>query len=159
MKPILTALMAVALAGCAAGHANSDQTHADEAAIRQTLADVERRVNQGDASFVEVFAKDAVIIPPSALDIAGYDAIRKVYEDLMKQALVTVHFATAEILVSGDLAYERGTYTLRIVDKASGKTLQDVRNKHIHIFKRQPDGTWKTWRMMVSPADAPPAAK
>jgi uncharacterized protein (TIGR02246 family) len=155
MKPILTALMAAALWGCG----GTSQPQADEAAIRRTLADLERRINQGDAGFVDVFAKDAVIIAPSAPDIVGYDAIRRVYEDLMKQALLTVHFATSEIVVSGDLAYEHGTYTLRIVDKISGKMLQDARNKHIHILKRQPDGTWKTWRMMVSAAEPAPAVK
>ena len=59
----------------------------------------------------------------------------------------------------GDLAYEHGTYTLKMTDKASGKTLQDVKNKHIHIMKRQADGSWKTWRMMVSSAESAPAGK
>src|SRR5450631_1310723 len=37
-------------------------------------------------------------------------------------------------IVANDLAYERGTYTLKIADKASGKVLQDVKNKHLHIL-------------------------
>jgi len=57
-------------------------------------------------------------------------------------------------VVSGNLAYEHGTYTLRIADKKTGKVLQDVKNKHIHILKRPPDGSWKTWRMMVGSAEA-----
>ncbi len=146
---ILTTLIAAALSGCAA-HSNPT---ADEAAVRHTLADTERRINHGDIGFVDVFAKDAVIIAPSSPDIVGYDAIRKLYADMMKQASMTVHFSTQEVAVSGDMAYEHGTYTLRIVDKSTGKVLQDVRNKHLHILKRQPDGTWKTWRMMVSAAD------
>jgi hypothetical protein len=36
--------------------------------------------------------------------------------------------------------------------------LQDVKNKHIHILKRQSDGTWKTWRLMTNSA-APASAK
>jgi ketosteroid isomerase-like protein len=72
---------------------------------------------------------------------------------LMQQNSLTVHFSTQEVVVAGNLAYEHGTYTLRIVDKKTGKVLQDVKNKHIHIFKRQPDGTWMTWRMMVSSAE------
>jgi uncharacterized protein (TIGR02246 family) len=160
---ILVALLAAALGGCAShpldASGGTDQSRGDEAAIRQTLAGVEQRINRGDAGFVGVFAKDAVIIAPSAPDVVGYDAIRKLYEDLMKQAQLTVHFTTAEIAVAGDLAYEHGTYTLLIVDKSSGKVLQDVRNKHIHILKRQSDGTWKTWRMMVSSAEPVPAVK
>lgn len=141
--------MAIALCGCA----SKPGAVADEAAVRQTIADLERRINQGDTGFVNVFAKDAVIIAPSTADIVGFDAIRKMYTDLMKQDSMTVHFSTEEVAVNGDMAYEHGTYTLRIADKASGRVLQDAKNKHVHIFKRQPDGTWKTWRMMVNSAE------
>ena len=153
-KCMFAALMAIALCGCA-----SNSPANDEAAVRRTLADIEQRINQGDTGFVNAFAPDAVIIAPSSPDIVGFDAIRTMYTDLMKQASMTVHFSTEEIRVAGDLAFERGTYTLRITDKTSGKVLQDVKNKHLHIFKRQPDGSWRTWRMMVNSAEAAPAQK
>jgi len=160
---IAVVLGAAALAGCAtkpaAATAGPDQSKADEAAIRQLLADTEQRINRGDLDFVNVFAKDAVIIAPGAPDIAGFDAIRSLYADIMQQNSMTVHFSTEEVAVAGDLAYERGTYTLRISDKSSGKVLQDGKNKHLHILKRQPDGSWKTWRMMVSSAETAPAGK
>jgi uncharacterized protein (TIGR02246 family) len=136
-----------------AEHSYTEQSRADEAAIRQLLANVEKQINAGDLGFVSVFAKDAVIIAPSDPDVKGYDAIRALYEGIMKQASMTVHFSTEEVAVSGILAYEHGTYTLRIADKKTGKVLQDAKNKHVHIFKRQPDGSWKTWRMIVIPAE------
>jgi ketosteroid isomerase-like protein len=40
--------------------------------------------------------------------------------------------------------------SLWLVDKGNGKVLQDAKNRHLHILKREPDGTWKTWRMMVN---------
>jgi uncharacterized protein (TIGR02246 family) len=152
-KWLLAAWIAIGLCGCASKPA------ADEAAVRRTIADIEQKINLGDTSFVNVFANDAVIIAPSAPDIVGLDAIRTMYTGLMKQDAMTVHFSTEEVQVSGDMAFERGTYTLRITDKATGHVLQDVKNKHVHIFKRQPDGTWKTWRMMVNSADAARAQK
>jgi uncharacterized protein (TIGR02246 family) len=152
-KALHVAVLAVALSGCASNHAS------EEAAVRRTIADLERRINQGDPGFVDVFAKDAVIIAPGAPDIVGFDAIRTLYTGILKQASMTVHFATSEVVVAGDLAYEHGTYTLRIADEASGRGLQDVTNKHVHILKRQPDGMWKTWRMMVSSADPAPGRK
>lgn len=155
---LIAALMVAALGGCGT-HSVSASDAVDEAAVRRTLADTEQRINRGDLGFVDVFAKDAVIIAPSSPDIVGDVAIRSMYGDLLKHASMTVHFSTEEVVVAGDLAYERGTYTLRISDKSSGKVLQDVKNKHLHIFKRQPDGTWKTWRMMVNSADSPPNPK
>jgi ketosteroid isomerase-like protein len=156
-KWALAAVVTIALGGCETRQATAsggpDQTKADQTAVLQTLAGIEQRINQGDLGFVDVFAKDAVIIAPSSPDIVGFDAIRTTYSDLMKKVSMTVHFSTEEVAVAGDLAYERGTYTLKLVDKASGKTLEDVKNNHLHIFRRQPDGTWKTWRMMVNSAE------
>jgi uncharacterized protein (TIGR02246 family) len=155
--------MVATLGGCAMNRASitggSAQSKADEAAVRRTLADVEQRINQSDIGFVDVFAKDAVIIAPSAPDIVGFDAIRTMYSDLMKQASLTVHFSTQEVAVAGDFAYERGTYTLKISDRTNGHVLQNVTNKHLHILKRQPDGTWRTWRLMVNSAEPAPAGK
>jgi ketosteroid isomerase-like protein len=151
------AFVVIVLSGCASQH--TDQAKADEAAVRRTIADLEQRINRGDIGFVNVFANDAIIIAPSAPDIVGFDAIRKLYTDMMKGAAMTVHFSTEEVAVAGDMAWERGSYTLRIADKTTGRVLQDVKNKHVHIFKRQPDGTWKTWRMMVNSAELAPAQK
>lgn len=152
VRTVWLALLALSLWGCARKSGD------DEAAIRQFLANTETRINAGDIGFVEAFDKDAVIIAPSSPDIKGYDAIRALYAGVMKQNSMTVHFSTEEIRVAGDLAYEHGTYRLHIQDKNSGKVLQDVTNKHIHILKRQPDGSWKTWRMMVNDAGPPEAA-
>lgn len=165
-RPILFSRFALAVAtaavlvGCATkptvGAVGAD---ADEAAVRRTLAQVEHQINQGDLGFVNVFAKDAVIIAPSAADVAGIDAIRAMYAGAMEKTVMNVHFSTEEVAIAGDLAYEHGTYTLKITDKASGQTLQDVKNKHVHILKRQPDGSWKTWRMMVNSAEPETAQK
>lgn len=148
----LVVAMAAPLVGCS-GKPTAATPSADEAAVRETLAKVERQINQGDLAFVDVFAKDAVIIAPSAPDVVGFDAIRSMYAGLLEKTAMNVHFSTEEVAVAGDLAYEHGTYTLKMTDKASGQTLQDVKNKHVHIMKRQPDGSWKTWRMMVNSAE------
>lgn len=128
---------------------------ADAATVRQTLKNLEMRINQGDKGFVDVFANDAVIITPGAPDVVGLPAIRAMYLDLMENDTIKVHFSTDEVVVSGDLAYERGTYTLKLTNKITGQVIQDVKNKHLHILKRQADGSWKTWRMMVNTAETP----
>jgi uncharacterized protein (TIGR02246 family) len=148
--------IAVALGACVTGprarEAQPDRAKTDEVAIRRMLAETERRINAGDPGFVEVFANDAVIITPAAPDVIGFEAIRTLYTETLKQTSMEVHFSTEEVAIAGDLAYERGTYTLKMSDRVSGKVLQDVKNKHIHILRRQTNGDWKTWRMMVSSA-------
>ncbi len=155
------ALAIAALSGCAAPPAPAatrpDRSEADAAAIRRTLADLEQRVNRDDIGFVDVFTSDAVVIAPDTPDVVGIDAIRALYTDTLAKMHLTMHFTTEEIVVEGDLAYERGRYTLKVSDKASGQVLQDATNRHIHIMKRQPEGSWKTWRMMVVAAPPPGA--
>jgi hypothetical protein len=96
-KPLEVAALAVMLSGCASNHAATtsgpEQAKAEEAAIRRTIADLEQRINQGDLGFVDIFAKDAVIIVPGAPDVVGFNAIRTMYTDLMKQVSMTVHFS------------------------------------------------------------------
>jgi hypothetical protein len=79
----LVGMTAAMLCGCTAkpGAASGGpgQERADEAAVRRLLADAEQRINQGDLSFVDAFAKDAVIIAPSIPDIVDFDAIRSMY--------------------------------------------------------------------------------
>lgn len=155
----LAVVAIVALSGCAAPPAPAatapDRTEADAAAIRRTLDDLEQRVNRGDIGFVDVFTGDAVVVAPDTPDVVGIDSIRSLYADTLAKVNLKMHFTTEEVVVAGDLAYERGRYTLQVTDKASGQVLQDVTNRHIHMMKRQPDGSWKTWRMMVVAAPAP----
>jgi ketosteroid isomerase-like protein len=155
------------LAGCTvpsapppAEPAADARAEADAAAIRRTLEVLEQRINRDDIGFVEVFTSDAVVVAPDTPDVVGFDAIRAMYTDALAKMHLAVHFTTEEIVVTGDLAFERGSYTLKVTDKASGQVLQDVTNRHIHMMKRQPDGSWKTWRMMVvaAPAATPGAA-
>jgi ketosteroid isomerase-like protein len=70
----------------------------------------------------------------------------------VQQATLKMAMHPSEVVAMGDYAYERGTYELTVTDKATGKVLQDVRNNDVHIFRRQADGAWKTWRMLVSSA-------
>jgi len=153
---VAAGIVAVALTACApsqstpAGTPNSAK--ADEAAIRQLLANTEQRINQDDLGFVDAFANDAVIMAPSAPNIVGFDAIRTMYASVLKNASMQIRFSTEELVVTGDLAYERGTYTLRMSERASGRVLVNATNRHIHFLKRQSDGSWKTWRMMTNSA-------
>jgi uncharacterized protein (TIGR02246 family) len=144
--------LALVLAGCA-----QRSTESDEKAVRDLLTQIQQTFNSGNLDdFMPAFADDAIIAAQGIPDIVGNAAIRALYEGALAQANIQVHFNTQEIKVVGDLAYERGTYTIEMKDKTSGARIAEVENRHIHIFQRQPDGGWKTWRMMTNSAAAPP---
>ena len=135
----------------------AQSTAADEQNIREFLHHIEQVFDASDLeAAASVFTDDAVISAQGAPDAVGNAAIRELYAAAMAQAKLGARFNTEEIRVLGDLAYERGTYTLTVADKATGQVLSTVVNRHIHVLRRQPDGGWKTWRMMTnSPTPTP----
>jgi uncharacterized protein (TIGR02246 family) len=131
---------------------------ADEREIREFLRHIEEVFDASDlAAATDVFTDDAVISAQGAPDAVGKAAIREVYATAMAQVKLGARFNTEEIRSFGELAYERGTYTLTIADKTTGQVLSTAVNRHIHVFKRQPNGGWKTWRMMTN-SPTPPLA-
>ncbi|HLI83379.1 MAG TPA: nuclear transport factor 2 family protein [Bryobacteraceae bacterium] len=95
---IAFAAFAICAAELAGASGTTDQAKADEIAIRHLLATLEQQINRGDLGFVNVFAKDAVIIAPGAPDVVGFNAIRALYAGLMQQNSLTVHFSTQEVV-------------------------------------------------------------
>ena len=99
-KPLQVGVWAILLSGCvtnpAATTGGPDKEKADEAAVRRTLADLEQRINRSDPSFVDVFAKDAVIIAPAAPDVVGFDAIQTMYNNLMNVPLAVFRCPAAQ---------------------------------------------------------------
>lgn len=131
---------------------------ADEREIREFLRHIEQVFDAGDLdAAADVFTDDAVISAQGTPDAMGKAAIREVYATAMAQVKLGARFNTEEIRSLGDLAYERGTYTLTVADKATGQVLSTAVNRHIHVLQRQPDGSWKTWRMMTN-SPTPPLA-
>jgi ketosteroid isomerase-like protein len=152
-RPACALLSAAAMAPV---HAQRNQ---DVAAIEALLDKGEQVFATGDLEgAVALFADDAVIYAENGPDIVGIDAVRATYSGMLQAMRVELSFKTNEIVVAGDLAFESGTFRLKLTDKAGGAVVSDSQSRHMHVYKRQPDGSWKTWRMMVNtPAPAPAA--
>jgi uncharacterized protein (TIGR02246 family) len=158
---LLMAMLALPLWGCSgkqpATTAAAGPAEQDVASVRAFLDHVETTFNGGNLDrFIDVFADDAVMLGQNQPDAMGKAAIRKVYADALAQYDMKVEFHTLEIEVAGNLAYERGTYALHLRSRADASKSADVTNRHIHVLRRQPDGSWKTWRMMTNSAESAP---
>ena len=145
-------------AGCSAKAPSGHDAVADEAAIRRSLAEIERSFNAGDADAMFAQYRDDVLVSaPGQEEIVGKAAWREGMGKTPASVALQVHFDTQEIAVSGDLAYERGTFTMDMTDKASGSRVGSVKLRHVHLFRREADGRWKGWRLIENSADSPPA--
>ena len=61
---------------------------------------------------------------------------------------------TVQTVVSGDLAYQRGTFTVEATPKAGGNKTR-TSGTFLRIYRRQPDGSWRMTRDMFN-SDQPP---
>jgi len=156
MRALRTATAATAalllLAGCQKAVEN---TSADEAVIRKSAPAWAAAYNAGDADkLAAMYWDDAVLLPPGAPAASGRAAIREFLAAdtaATRGAGLTMNIPEAGAVdVSGDLAYEAGTYT---VTDASGATVDA--GKYIGVFQKR-DGKWlyirDTWNSDLAPA-------
>jgi ketosteroid isomerase-like protein len=150
-------IVAVALLGCAAPQPPpADTRAADEATIRKADEDWATAAQTRQvAAWVELYADDAVVLPPNDTMATSKAGISKAVGDLLTLPSLTIGWQPVKIEVarSGDIAYARGTYELAYNDP-KGKRITD-RGKYLEIWKKQPAGRWKcivdTWNSDLPP--------
>lgn len=154
---VLATASILVLAACAqsAPPASKTDPAAEEAAVRAVNAAWFKAYTAGDAAGVAAtYADDAVVSPAGAAAARGTEAIRAFFEqDIASVKAAGVTYApdpATEVGVSGDLAWEAGTFKISAPDGAVVDT-----GKFTTVLARR-DGTWKivrdTWN-----SDAPPA--
>ncbi len=163
---LLGATAAVTLVACApatppaALEAPKHDAAADEAAVRAVNPAWFKAHAAGDAAGVaSLYADDAVVSPPGAPAARGKAAILEYFTKelaAMSSAGLTNNMGAdpTEVGVSGDLAWEWGTYN--VTDKA-GKIVEI--GKFTSVIARR-DGGWKlirdTWNADNAPAAEAP---
>ena len=157
----LTACLLVAVVGgCTAGASKSDMaafTAADSTAVRagadKWVSTILARDFDGWGSNV---SSDVVLYPPNSKPVTGRDAavaFVKAYPVISK-----FDITVDEITGRGDVAYDRGTYTLQ--GKLPDGTPMSDTGSFFTVYHRAADGSWPHSRVMwVShlPPAAPPA--
>jgi len=135
----------------------------DEAAIRAVLDTIATDFNAARIEDMLAHYQDDVIVSaPGAPDIHGKAAWRENLATSLPAGVPgTLRFDTEEIAIDGGLGYERGTYVLQVSPPDAAASPIKIEGRHIHIFRRQGDGSWKGWRLVensADPATAPTAA-
>ncbi len=87
------------------------------------------------------YAPDAVLMPPNQPAVVGREGIRAALQGMMDAGVTSLKLETIEVGSAGDLAWERGKYTLSI-SPPGGTPIQDV-GKSLVVFRRQPNGSWR----------------
>ncbi len=147
MKKLLTTLpLFLMILGC-----NQAPMSTDPSAIVAATEAWETALNAKDTDgLVALYTSDARVLPPDGEMASGSDAVRAVFGGMI-DAGFSGELTSIESKISGDMAYDVGTFSLRM-DGADVGT-----GKFIVTFRRGDDGEWRItndiWNM-----DAPPAA-
>lgn len=150
-----------AVVACAPRPAPVD-TSADVAAIKAAQDHEIAAVASGDMdSTLAVYTADVVMMAPDQPALTGADALRTFMTAMAKDFTVSGRYTSSDVQVAGDWGISRYVGELTMTPKAAGGKPVTEAIKGIHIFQRQPDGSWKiaqdVWNM-DAPASAPPAA-
>jgi len=123
----------------------SDQTEARRQ-IEAAAIGIWQAVARGDsAAILAEYADDALILGSGAPVVQGKPAVAAFLQGLFGgNTLRDVKGNVTDILISGDLAVETGTYAMTIIPK-NGNAVAD-KGKYIHVWKKSGDGLWKVVR-------------
>ena len=161
-------LTVVSMAFCACSQASNETPAASAAAspsasgqtearrqIEAAAMEIWRAVARGDsAGILADYADDALILGSGAPMLQGKPAIAAFLQGLFGgNTLRDVKGHVTDIMISGDLAVETGTYAMTIIPK-NGPAVAD-KGKYIHVWKKSVDGSWKVVRYAPT-TDIPP---
>jgi len=135
-KLLLLSVTALLLPACQAGEKSANNTAeantpavvdtgAAEQAIRRQVDRWLQLVKAKDAAGIAaLYAEDGAVMPPNAPIGKGRAAIQQTWASMMRTPGFDLTFAPEQIVVSssGDMALDRGTYSLRIAPDGSTQT-------------------------------------
>ena len=128
-----------------------DVTEADdEAAIAEFNRQYLAAINGSDIdALARLTTGDHMMISSGRAPLAGKEALVNAMTRAFERFDFEESWAPEETVVSGDLAYQRGTFVVVAKPKAGGEGSRTTGN-FMRIYRRQPDGAWRMVRDMFN---------
>src|SRR5688572_14691190 len=105
--------------------------------------------NEDIATLASLTTEDHIMLAPGRPPTVGKAANDAANGRVFQQFDIVETWTPLETVVSGDLAYQRGTYTVDATPKAGGgKPSPQSRGNFLRIYRRMPDGHWRMTRDM-----------
>ncbi|MCU1307769.1 MAG: SnoaL-like domain protein [Acidobacteriaceae bacterium] len=163
MKTLLALSLVVAgLLGCAQKQPSQSRSQPAvnlaeaEAAIRAT--DAQWMATRDIEKAVSFWTDDATLLMPGSPPVAGKTALKAYVAGAMASPGFSITWTTDKIVLSpsGDMAYSTGTN--RVTFKDPRGKLITTNNNAVVIWKKQPDGSWKSVIDISTPQPIPASA-
>lgn len=151
---VLGAIVLMAVGGAA------QQKGADEVAIAKVRTAYETAAGtQNGAAIARLFAPDGVEMPPNAPAVTGRAAIEAFHKAFGKQWMMHgMTIASTATKISGDTAYDVGTYKQGLMPQTGGGVFDD-KGKYVVLLKKDASGSWLITHAIYNSDNPPPAKK
>src|SRR5262245_45274308 len=143
-------VLSVVLLCASVASAQSKPSAASRPTLEQDLAAITefnrkylKAINDGDiATLSSLTDEDHIMITPGRPPTIGKAANDAANGRAFQSVKIDETWTPIETVVSGDLAYQRGTYTVAATPKAGGNTTK-TSGHFLRIYRRQPNGEWR----------------
>lgn len=147
--------LALLAAGCGAPASFEEDLRAITAFNEQYL----RSINEEDIATLSSLTTDGhVMLPPNSEPVVGKSANDALNGAAFERYDFSETWTPIETVIDGNLAFQRGTFTLFARPKSGDERPLELRGSFLRIYQRQPDGDWRMTRDMFnssSPAANP----
>jgi uncharacterized protein (TIGR02246 family) len=154
-------VVAVAVIGVTAVGVAAQQKTAggDEAAIGKIRAAYQTAAAAQDAAgMAKLYAPDGIEMPPNAPAAKGRAAIEAFHKGMAKEWMIHgMTLTPTETHVTGDRAYETGTYKQGLMAQKGGGMIDDT-GKFVVLLKKDASGAWWVTHSIYNSDLPPPGA-
>ena len=126
----------------------------DEAAVKKWVDKYLDLAENGDERWFQLWADDAVMLPPNMRPVKGIDAINEFMGPGFGKFDLVHDKLYLEIKTDTSIAYASWSSNDKTTLKEGGITIEKE-NKCIWILRREPDDTWKATHCIWSPNQPP----
>ena len=142
-----TAIVAIAaLSACGESASRYPTYEEDLAAITAFNARYLGSINDEDIKTLASLTTDGhVMLMPGRAPLVGKSANDEANGRAFDQFTFDETWEPVETVISGDLAFQRGTYTTTATPRAGGDS-RSISGNFLRIYQRQPNGEWRMTR-------------
>lgn len=160
MRARVTAVLAVsaALAACGADE-RGDAAAPSRATLQSDLAAIAAvndgllgALNAGDWTRLNELTADDYVAIINGAAISGRERLEESNQRFLAQWRDEEAWLPDETVVDGDLAFQRGSFTMTLTPRQGNGEARDVTGTYLHIYQRRTDGSWALTRAMADTA-------
>jgi ketosteroid isomerase-like protein len=155
---VVATLLASTTSIGAQGRAPDEQARL-RAAVEASGARMAAAFNAGDMpGFIRAYSEDVWLFPPNAPAFQGRAAALDFMQRSYNAGLRNFQVTTTGLDRQGNMAYETGTYSGDVTLAGQTAPIRDS-GKYVHVWKRSPNGEWRTHFVMWNSDNPPPPAR